>query len=420
MTWAGGDATFRVLLSAGLADQPGQPGVWDVAEWDIDVWGSGGPTDTYWVDVTPYAIDVQTSRGKERFEELMRTGWFSLLLDNQRGIFNPATEIAQTVDFALRPGRWFRLECFTDSTGWVPLFTGYIDSITDQYSSGGYGVDTRVGGYGFAGVMQLDRLPAVEPAILAGALSSERVNFLLDRMDWDPVSRNIQTGIATMQATTFPGSNLKEFQNASEAEGGAYFHDAEARPTFKARDWLSTDPRSTELQFRIGGPGADIDPIGYDVDWSGQRIYNDVQYTREGGSLQRVTNEASISRYYRRTLQRTELENDNDLQVLELADRTLAALAYDRIRIVSVEAWPRDEESAGLALTAELGDLVEATVTTGAGWAYTAEAHVMGIAHRVTAGDWRVSLRLDDAATIPPEGQGAFTDGYDEGYRIGE
>jgi hypothetical protein len=135
--------------------------------------------------------------------------------------------------------------------------------------------------------------------------------------------------------------------------------------------------------------------------------------------MQRATDTASWSRYFRRTLIRTNLENESDTAVLELADRFLAAFAYDRIRIESVELFPSDNGRSILALGTEIGDLVEVTVSTGAGWGYTAEAHVMRISHSLTADDWRVSLRLDDAMTTPPPELGSFDAGFSGGFRIG-
>lgn len=220
-----------------------------------------------------------------------------------------------------------------------------------------------------------------------------------------------------MLETTLPKSNLEEILKAADAEGGGYFHSKESFPVFKARDWLTTDPRSTSVQVRIGGPGSDITPMRFGVDWSAQRIYNDVQLTREDGVPQRVVDTQSVSRYFRRTFVRTGLENDQDVQVLELADRFLAAFAWDRIRIEEAALWPKTNAEAAAALELEIGDLAEATVTTGAGWGYTTEAHVMRIDHRVTADDWEMTVRLDDSlATVPP-GEGAFDDGFDDGFR---
>jgi len=417
--WAGGDVQFRVSLSLGLVDGPDSPALWDDAQWDLNEWSSGGVGEAYWYDVTAYALRVETSFGKDRFEEAFRTGRFKLILDNQTGIWNPIAGQSPNFKLSLRPGRWFKVEAYTDITGWLPMFTGYVDAINDAYTSGGFGIDTIVSGYGFSGVMQMDRLPPLETPLPAGELSSDRVIWLLDRWGWPDDFRNIQTGTATLAASDIPGSTLDEMQKAAEAEGGGIFFDQAAIPTFKAREWLKLDPRSVNVQYRIGGPGSDIDPLDYIVDWSAQRIYNDVQLTRRDGIMQRATDTTSWSRYFRRTFKRTGLENDNDTDVLELADRFLAAFAYDRIRIESVDVWPKDAQRAAIALETRLGDLIEATVSTGAGWGYTAEAHVMRIDHVVTASDWEMTLRLDDSQTIPPPDAGSFDQGFSSGFRIG-
>lgn len=417
--WSNGDVQFRVSLALGLADNPDQGDVWDAAQWDQDLWSVGGIGDAYWYDVTSYALEVSTSIGKDVFEEEMRTGRFSLVLDNQTGIWNPIAGQQPDYKLSLRPGRWFRIEANTDLTGWVPIFTGYVDAINDTYRNAGFGIDTVVSGYGFAGVFNMDRPPPLEDPIASGLLSSDRISFLLDRFGWPIDKRDVQTGEATLLGSDLPSSSGVEAQKAAAAEGGAFYFDQDAVPTFKARDWLKTDPRSTELQYRIGGPASDIDPLEYTVDWSAQRIYNDVQLTRRDGTPQRATDTESWGRYFRRTFTRTSLENDNDIDVLELADRFVAAFAFDRIRIESVEIWPRDGERAAVALSTRIGDLLEATVSTGAGWGYTAQAHAMRIDHTVTADDWRMTLRLDDSQTIPPSDAGSFSNGFSNGFRIG-
>ena len=417
--WAGGDVRFRVSLSLGIVDGPDSPALWDDAVWDLNEWSAGGVGEAYWYDVTAYALRVSTSIGKDRFEEAFRTGRFSLTLDNQTGLWNPIAGQTPNYKLSLRPGRWFRIEGYTEATGWVPMFTGYVDSINDAYTGAGWGIDTIISGYGFAGTFQMDRLPPLEVPLPGGSLTSERIEWLLDRWGWPDDYRDIQAGVATMLPSDIPGSSLTEMQKAAEAEGGGVFFDQNAIPTFKAREWLKTDPRSTSLQYRIGGPGSDIDPLDFSVDWSAQRLYNDVQLTARDGVMQRATDTISWARYFRRTFTRTALENDNDVDVLELADRFLAAFAYDRIRIESVDVWPKDAVRGALALETRIGDLIEATVRTGAGWGYTAEAHVMRIDHVVTADDWEMSLRLDDSQTIPPPDAGSFDDGFDAGFRIG-
>ena len=416
--WVDGSVYWRVLLSAGLADQPGAPGVWDSAEWDIDVWGGSGPGNAYWYDVTEWALAVRTSRGKDRFEQRFRTGTFDLLLDNQQGLWNPIVGQGPN-EVKLRPGRWFRLEA-TSGGEWLPQFTGYIDSITDEYNDAGFDVNARLSGYGFAGILQMDNLPPLETPVGSGELSSDRVTRILDGIlpiSWQPANREIQTGVATMQQSTLPGSNLEEILKAADAEGGGYFHSKESFPVFKARDWLVNDPRSSDVQVRIGGPASDITPMGFVSDWSAQRIYNDVQLTAVDGVPQRVVDEGSVGRYFRRTFRKTGFENDSDTSVLELADRFLGAFAWDRIRIEEAQLWPRSNGEAAAALELEIGDLAEATVSTGAGWQYTTEAHVMRIDHYVTATDWTVTVRLDDALTTVPPGEGSFDDGFSDGFR---
>jgi len=173
--WAQGGVAFRVMLSLGLVDDPsGDLALWDDAEWNVGTWEMGGPGQAYWFDVTAYALGVETSRGRDRFEGPFRTGSFRLLLDNTSGLWNPISGQTPNYALTLRPGRWFRLEANTGG-GWFPTFTGYVDAIQDEYRGAGHDIVTAVSGYGFGGVFTMDRVPPLETPIPAGQRTDERI-----------------------------------------------------------------------------------------------------------------------------------------------------------------------------------------------------------------------------------------------------
>lgn len=418
----GGLVEFKVELALEATDDPGA-GVWDAALWDTDVWSGLIPT---WIDVTSRAIAVTTNRGRDRFDQRFRTGQVVADLDNQDGVFNPDTDAALG-DLRLRPGRWIRVQGRVANGTFVPLFTGQIDTMADRYSPVAASIVGRFQGLDFFAPWQIDDPPALESPVGAGESTDDRVNRVLDAAGWPDETfwRDIQTGVHTMQSTTLAQSRLEELQIAAEAEGGAFFVAANGVPTFKARDWLDTDPRSVNVQIEIGAVPDEVQILAARTDWSLQRVYGDVRMARKGGTEQRVTDPTSLSLYGDRTFQRFDLECETDLQVQAIADRFLNSHRFDRLRLESIDVVPTTAEAAQALLVTEVGDLVEVTVRTlpgagtpplEAGWSYTLRAWVQRIVHAIDAEDWIVSLTLENQDRSDPFGRRAFSDGFDAGY----
>jgi hypothetical protein len=401
--WSG-DANLTPVvwrLELALGVEGGVGGLWDTGQWDTTgVWAGDEPT---WVRYDTDLLSANPTMGRDKFEDRMRTATMAVELANDDGKYNPDYGATAPGDLALRPGRLIRLSGNV-GLGYVAVFRGVIDDIVEVYGPGGGDINTRMQCVGYAADMALDNPPALGSAVGAGERTDERVARVLDAIDWPDATRNLQTGVHTMQATTLARSRLEEIQRAADAEGGAFFFDAEGVATFKAQGWLENDARSTTPQIYPGrGSAGDPSVIGVSTEWTRRTIINDAQYTRVGGTMQRDFDLTSVALYGGfRTARRTDLEVETDAQALTLAEQLVTARAYDRLRVTGLSLSALDLASGRALLELQLGDLVEATVTTLHGWGYTIQAHVMRITHVVVADDWVVELRVDDAVTYSP------------------
>jgi len=306
-----------------------------------------------------------------------------------------------------------------DPNVWIPVWTGQIDTMEDRYTKGAAGIDSMFGCIDFGARFQIDDPPALETPIPAGQLTSDRVQLVLDDAGWPdlPEWRDIDTGEHTMGESALAQSRWQELQAAATAEGGAVFINPAGVPTFRNRDWL-VDKLDQPPVLAVGNVGADVQVLTADTDWSQQRVYNDVQMARVGGTVYRVVDETSISLYGRRTYRRLDLQCQTDSQVQAIADRFLAAQRFDRSRLESVDLVPVTAQGVADLLALELGDLVRVTIRTlGEGtWTYTGDYFVNGIAHQVDASDWVTSLRIDAADFDVPLLPAAFTDAFTEAF----
>src|SRR5690606_7446896 len=162
----------------------------------------------------------------------------------------------------------------------------------------------------------------------------------------------------------------------------------EIEALYEAKD-LSFNDRSVNVQAEIGFP--DGPPVvDARVSWDVARVRNHITYARTGGTVQVAEDAASQAAYGKRSYQRLDFQNNSNAQVLTLAQRALAAWKDDRIRVdqVTIAARAEDPDLHKLFYDCQIGDLVEVRVNPRPGFTYDAEAHVIGIAHTITASDW--------------------------------
>lgn len=395
--WTWGGVDFKLELAVGT--EGGYASIWGEALWTTDgIWAGGSPT---WVDVSEYVLDSSVSRGRQRYGERMRTGSATFTLSNTTGLFNPDPPVTPPGALDLRPGRLVRLSARAGSS-WVALWTGQILSLDPMYGLGAADPRMRISAQGFMGVLAQSDPPALSTPITVGQRTDLRVDRILTEFDWPSwLTPTTQTGSHTMLASSLESNHLEEIQRAADAEGGAYFHDAEGAPQFKAQGWLETDTRSTVVQARIGFDEADSpEVIDADPSWDSLRIVNDAQFKRRGASTE-VRYQSTLSRtlYGPKTVRKT-VDCETDAQALTLATDLVDANELDRLRLDRIVLTAPDQDTAAIMLALEIGDLVTVKIETLPGWSFSTNAHIQGIGYTVSGSDWAQTLRLDDTFTV--------------------
>jgi Concanavalin A-like lectin/glucanases superfamily len=418
LKWLGGQIDIRVEVDTGLA---GAFGLWDSAQWDVDLWGQRDPA---WADITPFCETIQTNQGTQTWGNRFEAGSMSVLVSNTDGRFTPDSGV-NAFHLPFVPGRRIRVVAIPDPDHTdqpedkVPLFTGFIDSMNDSYDEGGYLITTTLTCLDYMSLWGQHNPTALEDA--TGVQSTdERVHAALDRMNWPEELRDIQEGVHTMQTSHLAQSTLEECARAADAEGGQFFCSQDGKATFKARDWLDTDPRSIAIQGYLGYDPEDIDLAAPVVDntamveqflpnWDRARVVNLVEFARVGSTMQMVEDEDSQSVYDVRSYRRTDLENNDDAEVLFLAQRFLDRFKDARLRFASLTISavddPDNADRNRLMWDTQFGDLWAVTIRTPYGWNVTRGVKISGISHTITANDWSITFRLDDIVgegELPP------------------
>lgn len=407
LLWLGGPRDVRVEIDTGFGTEG--VGLWDEALWDDGLWGDYDPE---FQDISEYVISIDTWIGAQRWGDRFEAGGASILVDNTLGYFTPDSTAVGPFFRRFRLGRIIRV---TTGQPHIPanystLFIGRVDAVYDNVADGGYDLTATLSCIDFMG--DLAAFQPVAGAATGVQRTDERVVAALTKYGWPDPTAGVQTGIHTMTSSTLANSTLEECQRAAEAEGGAFYIRPNGAPAFKANGWLTTDTRSVNVQYYIG---YDTVPTGRDddaghmiaVETSNElaRVSNDVQFAREGGTLQQATDPPSQSQYGVRTYQRTDFHNNSDAEVLTLAEDYLAVYKDARLRIDSVTIAPPDL-NPGVALQnimylPGIGDRVAVLLKPPFGWEVERELHIFGIRHHITGDDWQVTFQLDDAqATV--------------------
>jgi len=428
--------------------------VWDTATWDNASWDGGSDVD--FRDIPENVVfGFSTNSGKDKFGKRFKASSVSMRLNNATGAFTGVNGLMQSGDYLVIEQRitlpgglpdvpipdgftwpdgfgntWTNHggKVLMDDTGvplptFYPMWFGRIDEGTDIVRGG---TDTtRIVGYDM-----FSELAAVDKAAQPDAGAGEDVFARVLRIgnnastSFGGITTSPAPGEATMQATTLARNALEEMQLSVESEGGDMWSDriqgsqSKGAVAVRGRDWLTVDTRSTVVQWTLSNAPGAIPLVDAQITREQQLLVNDATFSNVNGTAQNSQDVSSIQRYGHRTFRRLDLIAENDSQAQFLATRHVANLRNIRPRIRQATVEVVDAKSALFGVGVEFGDLVQTTVNSVNGWAFTAEAHVIGISHIVSNKDWQVVLHLSDAFIDNIDG--SFNrDMYSEAFRLG-
>ncbi len=375
-----------------------------------------------WTDVTEYLRGPLTiTRGRQKELDQIQCGSAELVLDNRDRRFDPYYDLGPYYG-KLLPMRRVRISATApDGETYWPVFTGYVESWTPET----YVDSSR------DSVVHVQLVDGFEPlarAMLNGAYAQQtsgaRISKVLDDANWTtgiswvvgssvngrvgsmivgPVGdRAISDGVSVIVAQELEGvAALQHCLDIASAEGGWFFVDKAGVVTFYDRHRLLKHP-FRDARFEFGSydalDGLDYSSIVYS--YGSEWIYNEVSAQTIDGDTQRVIDESSKLKYFRRTLEESNLPLVDDGEALSRARFLLDRYKEPQIRFDELGfqgAMPDDVWSALLSL--ELGDMIlvrhlPPTNAPGDYGYWSQESVVQGISHDITETDWRVIMWL--------------------------
>jgi hypothetical protein len=346
------------------------------------------------VDITEYCQEVSITRGRQDQFAQFNAGQCSLKLLNNDRRFDPINESSPYWDSVAERSGVVPRRKVTITSGTNFLFAGRITDIDVVYD---YNLSTVTitAADDFVllanTVVEADNTPSIE-------LSGARVNYLLDlpEIDYPLATRDISAGLATLGAFQIDANTnaLTYLQQIATSEQGACFIAANGDLTFTDR----LDASFATVAADFSDAGVDIPYTALQVIYGQEFLYNRIQATIQGGTVQIADDAASQTEFGITTYSLPDLLLQSNDEALTLANYLVALYAEPQYRFddlgLLVSAMSAPNRDAINAL--ELQDVVSVTrtYTTGFPLSVTELYAVERLTHLITAGEHRVTVGL--------------------------
>ena len=342
------------------------------------------------VDVSNQVQQIAIRHGRDRnFEQYLPGDAVVRFLDFN-GDWNPANTSSPYYG-EIKPMRQLQIVTQYQGTEYF-LFSGYITSWDYEWADPS--VDYAIVTVDAVDAMRNFRLAQITTITGAAAndLPGQRINQILDEVDWPPSLRNIDPGDTELENDHGETrSVLRAIQEVEESDLGAFFIDHQGKPTYYGRTTLSQKAAGTAYEF--DDQGTNIQYQAIDISYDETELYNQVNFGRRGHSVQTAEDTASIDEYFLRSLTRENLIMKNNTIALQQANRVLNYRKQVRIRVDSITLdLSSDSNRVEPALTLELGDPVIVNKQIAGGTDITLRLTIQGHNHDITPDRWITTL----------------------------
>ena len=363
---------------------------WLLGEGGLGAIQLGSPdADSDYTDISTYVQGVTVTRGRSRELQRFAPGRCNITLDNTTRVFDPLNS-AGTHFGNLLPGRRVRVY-ITHPTGGADhrVFTGQV---TD------WGMSYQQMKNATTQLSATDRMVDMQRADInkttSAGTSDVAVNEILNA--GGIVSREIDTGDETFQATTFTGATcLSAMNQAEDSEQGAMYVDVNNAVVWKSRNSIFSDTASNTSQATFGTAALPLTDVRLDYD--AMLIRNDVSLTRTGGSAQTADDSDSILAYGKRSYSKSSLMTSTDAALDAIADTIILVYKDPRVRVKEVNLAPQaNTDLMTQALTRKIRDRVTVEFAPpGGGAVISQDGYISGITHQLRPGMYTTKFTLE-------------------------
>ena len=324
-------------------------------------------------------LEVDIRRGRQYQNDFLESGTAAVVLNNQSGAFDPSNTSSPWYG-VLIAGMQVRIT--GNST---VIFTGFLeDNAVNQ------GIYPTVSLTFVDGLAQIAK--AIAPALATSSFqeaANVRAARALDLADWSATARSL-TGTTVMQKTKQNMSCLEMLEQCANCVGGRFYVSRTGVATLV--NIADKFTRPTRLLFSDQG---DANSVGYDgiiTNPGTDYVYNEAIVFRGPKKTQKTARYASSVTTYGLKSKKLDAPIFSETSAANLA---LYAARKDADAVVLAEQIDFTAIGIGALATdmleTELNDLVQVKRETYDGRFITIDCVVEGLAHSITADNWRVS-----------------------------
>jgi len=355
------------------------------------------------IDISPYIRALSINRGRSDVRSSFRAGTCTISLNNNDRRFDPINTSSPYYDITTNRSGVTPRRLVTITSGTTPLFVGRITDIDVEYEFNNLSVVTITIADDFALLANATTSSAITPT---QELSGARVTSILDlpEVNYPLASRDIDTGVATLgNYAIAENTNVATYvARIAEAEQGLFFCAADGKITFTDR--VTSVFASPVATFADDGSALPYQTISTIFDQN--FLFNRVQVTREGGTVQAADDATSQTEFGIATLALTNSLLASDPACLTLADKLLAnykepVYRFDDLQLMVSSMSSIDRDTV---LGIEMGDVVTITRTfaTGTPLSVSEDYGVERIKHQILPDRHVVQLGLFVADLVFP------------------
>jgi hypothetical protein len=281
------------------------------------------------VDLTPNVYSISIRRGRNVMKDTYEAGTAIVRVLDPQGYFNPQNPSSPYYGY-LVPLRKLRVAA-TTATAEHFLFSGYVNDYRYTFPVGQETAYVDILCTDGFRLLQMSQIATVA-STPAGQTTGERIDAILDDVQFPVSMRSIATGDATCiadPATT--RTTLEAIKNVEFSEGlGAFYMSPDGTAVFKSRSEVTGTLGDTAIVFDQT-TGIPYKNLKYAFD--DKLIINSVVFNRVGGTAQNVYSQASIDKYFPHSLSQENLVAQDDAQVLGAAQNYVNTRKETTIRI---------------------------------------------------------------------------------------
>ena len=344
------------------------------------------------VDVSNVVDGITTTRGRNAQADVFQTGTLTLRIVDQNGDFNPQNASGPYYGL-LTPLRKVQITASYGGSDF-PMFSGFITSYTTTTPKMAtdvvYTTITAVDAFRLFQNSQISTVTLAD----AGDLPGERVNAILDEIEWPPSMREIQYGDTIFQADPgTPRTALAALQTATTSEYGALYINARGSVELHDRQFCIESQALPPVVFNDDGSEITY----YNAIWvlDDTQVYNQASITKIGGTAQLAQDDISIEQYFAHSYNQQNLVMNTDTDALNYARAYVASRKDTETRCDAVELdLYTDNYNDGIIAALDLDFFDPVTVTTNQPGSSTLSQtlQIFGVQHRVTPNSWKTTF----------------------------